>query len=429
MVNDMRRLLLALPIPLAVCIYACASDTGGTPSGATSTGTAGVGGAGGGAGGGSGGGQDDAGVSFDAMSDASFDPDAACATALEEAPTQQLPVDIIWMVDNSSSMAPAVAEVTAGLNAFAALVGAAMLDYRVIMLSIRSKTSPITVNGSTRYPVCIPQPLAGDDNCGNGPRFFQSSVDIRSTQPLEQLLGTLGQTAGYMQGEERGGEPWLAQLRPDATKTIVVVTDDNSRLSADQFELFPGGQNPFNSLTLPPGILHPSWGGLFDGYLFSGLYGWGSDNDPSVACQYPNNTSPPSSGPTYTELVARTGGVRAKLCDGQAAWGPFFDAVAQAVEQTSQLSCEVTIPVPSSGDSIDFTKVNVRIKSSNVEVVLPKVNGASSCGAAGGWYYDDPAAPTKVILCPASCEAARAEVGPGKDGRIEVLFGCETVVN
>ena len=39
-----------------------------------------------------------------------------------------------------------------------------------------------------------------------------------------------------------------------------------------------------------------------------------------------------------------------------------------------------------------------------------------------------PAKPTKVTLCPSSCEAAQDAVGPGKPGHIEVLFGCSTIV-
>src|SRR5262249_38031668 len=148
------------------------------------------------------------------------------------------------------------------------------------------------LGGSTRYPICIPPPLSGDNACGDGMRFFHSTVDIRSTQPLEQLLGTLGQTAGYTASDARGGPPWANHLRPQASKTIVVVTDDNARLSATDFETFPGGKNPFNSLTLPPGILDPSWTGLFDGYLFSGIYGWGNAADPSVRCTYPDQSMP-----------------------------------------------------------------------------------------------------------------------------------------
>jgi len=353
-------------------------------------------------------------------------PDGACAAAVQEATTTQLPVDIIWVVDNSSSMQPAIAQVKAGLNDFAAIIAAKSLDYRVIMLSLRGPTGPVQIAGSNRYPVCIPQPLAGDADCGNGERFFQSSVDIRSTQPLEQLLGTLGQTNGYLAGQEKGGEPWAEQLRAEATKTIVVVTDDNARLSATDFEHFIGGKNPFNSLTLPPGILDPSWNGMFDGYVFSGIYGWGSEVDPGVTCTFSDGTSPPSAGPTYTTLIKSTGGVRAKLCDENAAWTPFLDAVAEAVLETSKLSCTLDIPKPEEGE-LDPEAVNVQIVSNDQPLGLVKVANAAACGPTGGWYYDNDAAPTKVLLCSASCDLAQAAVGPGKTGSIQVLFGCATI--
>jgi hypothetical protein len=436
------RLRFMLPLALvpfaALAPFACATSNEGEPAagaaGAPAGGTAGNGGAGTGATGAGGTGgeggtifEQDSGVINDAATEEPpISADAACAAASEEATIEKLPVDIIWVVDNSSSMQPAIDEVKKGLNTFAALIAAKNLDYKVIMLALRGKTL-INIGGSNRYPVCIPAPLAGDNDCGNGPRFFQSSVDIRSTQPLEQFLGTLGQTAGYMKGEPRGGDPWLQELRPQASKTIVVVTDDNARLSASDFENFAGGKNPFNSLTLPPGILHPSWNNLFAGYVFSGIYGWGSNADPAEPCTYSDGTQPPSAGPTYTTLVNKTGGVRAKLCAGSAAWGPFFDAVAQAVDNTAKLSCELTIPTPPSGE-IDPAQVNVALVSGPDQTLLPRVDGAAACGVDGGWYYDDPAMPKKVVLCKSSCDAAQALVGAGKTGGIQVLFGCKTVI-
>jgi hypothetical protein len=427
----MRRAFLPVALGVLVSsVYACAAGDQG-PTGATST--AGTGGTGGLAGtGGTGstttGPEDDGGivVSDAATEESPIVPDAACAAVVEEAQATALPVDIIWIVDNSSSMQPAIAQIKQGLNAFAATIESKSLDYQVIMLSLRGAVSPVTIGGSNRYPVCIPAPLAGDGSCGDGARFFQSSVDIRSTQPLEQFLGTLGQTAGYTAADAKGGAPWAMHLRPDASKTIVVVSDDNARLSATDFETFAGGKNPFNSLMLPPGILDPSWNGLFKDYLFSGIYGYGSDADPSVKCSYPDLSQPPSSGPTYTTLVQKTGGVRAKVCDGAAAWQPFFDAVAAAVIASAKLSCELAIPKPSMG-TLDPAKVNVAIQSGGNQVYLPGVTDAAACGMGAGWYYDDPVNPTKVTLCPASCDTAQASVGPGKPGHIEVLFGCTTI--
>ena len=420
---------------VAALAGACAaSETGGTGPG----GSGGSGGSGGGlpdassdgssGSGGSGGSGGDASIlDAKAPTDAPLTADAACAVASETAQLEKLPVDIIWMVDNSVSMQPAIDEVTQGLNAFAQLIGGKSLDYKVIMLSLRSKTNPVTVAGGTRYAVCIPPPLAGDANCGNGPSFFQSSIDIRSTQPLEQFLGTLGQTNGYMQGQERGGEPWQQELRPNATRTIVVVSDDNARLSPTDFEQFAGGKNPFNSLTLPEGILRPFWNGLFTDYVFSGIYGWGSDTDPNVKCTYPGGTQPPASGTTYTTLVQKTGGVRAQLCAGSSAWGPFFDAVAQAVVKGSKLTCELALPTPSTG-TLDPGKVNVSIVTPTGTTTLYKVSGAAACDLNGGWYYDDEQAPTKVLLCPASCDAAAQAGANGDPVQIDVLFGCTTIV-
>jgi len=360
--------------------------------------------------------------------DAPFDPDAACALATADATIETLPVDIIWMVDNSVSMSPAIDQVTAGLNTFATSIDSRGLDYRVIMLSLRSPTNPVTIAGGTRYAVCIPPPLAGDATCGNGPRFFQSSIDIRSTQPLEQFLGTLGQTAGFTPADARGGEPWHDFLRPEATKTIVVVTDDNARLAPSDFEHFAGGTNPFNSTMLPPGILDVSWGGLFDGYTFDGLYGWGSDTDPGVRCTYPDASSPPSSGNTYTSLVSSTGGVRAQICDGAAAWGPFFDAIATAVVRTSRVSCDLPIPPPPDGMLFDSMRVNVSIVGGSTTSLGKVRGGAASCGAMGGWYYDSDTMPMRVVLCPASCDLAQTELRASGTARVQVQFGCESVL-
>ncbi len=206
-----------------------------------------------------------------------------------------------------------------------------------------------------------------------------------------------------------------------------MVSDDNSRLSATDFETFAGGANPNNNnLTLPPGILDPSWKGLFDHYVFDGIYGWGSDVDPSVRCTYGDGTQPPSSGPVYSVLVAKTGGARATICESAHAWNAFFSSVAQAVVQTARLSCDLAIPAPPGVQMLDPSRVNVVVRGPMGTTTLPKVADAAACGMANGWYYDDDAHPTRVLLCKAGCDFAQEQVTGG--GGISVAFGCDTVV-
>lgn len=370
-----------------------------------------------------------------------LDPDAACESAIAIAQVESLPVDIIWVVDNSISMAPAIQEVQDGLDGFAALVDSRALDYRVILLSLRGE-GLVSVGGSERYAICIPPPLSADNACSDGPNFVHVSVDIRSTQPIEQFLGTLGQTAGYTATDARGSEPWEHVLRPEATKTLVFVTDDNARtcalpagascspsdppLTETSLEDFPGGGNPFNSNELGPGILTQTYGSLFAGYTFNAIYGWGSPTDSSVRCTYPDSSSPPSSGPTYTSLVLHTGGVRAQICDGTAAWEPFFDAVATAVERTSRIDCTIPIPDPPPGMTFDRGMINVWVDTGDGPELIGKVAGEADCQAAGGWYYDNEDVPTAVVLCPATCDALQA--APNETRSVEVQFGCSTIV-
>ena len=96
----------------------------------------------------------------------------------------------------------------------------------------------------------------------------------------------------------------------------------------------------------------------------------------------------------------------------------------------SALPCEYTIPKPSSGN-IDFKKVNVHVTGSSTGAMgadIGHVDDMTKCDPVkGGWYYDvDPmtSAPTKVIMCEATCKKFKMD----STANIELRFGCETVV-
>jgi hypothetical protein len=94
----------------------------------------------------------------------------------------------------------------------------------------------------------------------------------------------------------------------------------------------------------------------------------------------------------------------------------------------SALPCEYEIP-PSEAGAPDYGKVNVQYTSgAGVKDILINKANAGACDAGGGWYYDvDPAsgAPTKVILCPSTCDAVKKDTGSAK---VDILLGCATIV-
>jgi len=95
----------------------------------------------------------------------------------------------------------------------------------------------------------------------------------------------------------------------------------------------------------------------------------------------------------------------------------------EVVTHTEQriLDCEWALPAPPSGEQFDRNKVNVKMTAPGVDQALGRVDSPSAC-AAGGWHYDNPSAPARIIVCPQSCDAIRET----PDARIDVLLGCAT---
>jgi hypothetical protein len=69
--------------------------------------------------------------------------------------------------------------------------------------------------------------------------------------------------------------------------------------------------------------------------------------------------------------------------------------------------------------------VNVRYTAAGTStaslVSQVSMNDANNCDAAGGWYYDNPSAPTLIRLCDSTCQSLSG-------GSIQVEFGCDTIV-
>jgi hypothetical protein len=91
------------------------------------------------------------------------------------------------------------------------------------------------------------------------------------------------------------------------------------------------------------------------------------------------------------------------------------------------LACTYQIPTPPPGMSLNFGDVNVEFHpaGSKPTQIFPKVQDKAHCPANGdGWYYDDDAMPTEIILCPKSC----SKISDLVNGELDVVLGCTTIV-
>jgi hypothetical protein len=106
-----------------------------------------------------------------------------------------------------------------------------------------------------------------------------------------------------------------------------------------------------------------------------------------------------------------------------------FQKALEAIRGAA-LPCEYEIPKSEAGLQ-DFDKVNVqRTSGAGVVEVLAYKKDAAGCGTTDGWYYDvDPATggtPTKILLCPTTCTAAKSDTAGG--AKVDILLGCKTLV-
>lgn len=356
-------------------------DSGGNGSGANGgssgnsnggSGAEGFGGdliGGGGGNGGNGGGLEDGGE---------------CFAETKTADNTVRPVDIIWALDNSCSMTQEAREVQDNMNLFAGAILSQGIDVHVVVISESGPPGGFPPKNG----VCIPAPL-GSGMCPADtrlPEYARIDDDVASSNSLDKLLEHY---------------PTYKQvLRQNASKYFAVVTDDNSAMQAQTFIDTVNG-------------LDPGW---FDSWRFFGVFCTGSCNV-AGACA--------STGTVYQELTNHFGTTPGDLCLGQSNFAGVFTALAQAVVAGTQLDCQWEIPEAPPGQEFDPKKVNVKYTPSGgggaQEIYY--VPSAADCGAEGGWYYDNPQNPTKILVCPNTCDQLSGDL----NGKVDIAFGCARV--
>jgi von Willebrand factor type A domain len=102
-----------------------------------------------------------------------------------------------------------------------------------------------------------------------------------------------------------------------------------------------------------------------------------------------------------------------------------FIAALNAI-RGSLLGCTYQIPVPSSG-SANFSEVNIVYTpgGGGSPMTIPQVPSMAMCPSSGNaWYYDNPSAPTEIILCSSTCGTIEADT----TGSVGITLGCMTVI-
>ncbi len=236
-----------------------------------------------------------------------------------------LPIDMIWMIDNSGSMVDTAQAVRDNFQNFANQV-AAVPDMKLALVSKIGTTGT-----STNIPSSVSIP------------HIEINQSVDSTNGLDILSSALCPTSAV------AGSPCASVtnhplvrgklnnfLRPDSHKVFVLVTDDESKLKSGDFLTRFDSIYPNGALTV---------------YGFIGL----GEVSPCQA----------KTGTQYIDLAAATGGQMYNICDTD--WSTKY---AQLADNVVQLGINnIALPAEVVHGTIVSVKVNgVTIKSSQYTI-------------------------------------------------------------
>lgn len=328
--------------------------------------------------------------------DAGVMEDAGPCRAISGASTvEPVPVDIIVVIDNSGSMSEEAAEVQRNINNFAAIIAASGLDYRVVLIS-----TPTGTRG-----VCVPAPLgSGPAACTSGPdgRLLAIHQAVASRNAPNLSLSLYPMYSDF--------------LRMDAAKVFLWITDDESATyDADSFRAALAALAP---------------AGMFANTIHNAIVGYYGDTEATWSTASAGACgSLARVGATYMRLAEClredgtliadcTPGRHGRVCDTD--WTAIFEDIAMGVVAGVPVACEFAIPPPPAGMTIDEGAIRVTYTAGDMTSTnLTRAASAAECTATS-WYFDDPAAPTSIVLCPDLCRTVQLDAG----ARLDIGLGC-----
>lgn len=305
--------------------------------------------------------------------------DETCVAAEAQQGGRITAFDVIIAVDTSSGMESHVSAFNGGLASLVDEIEQRMagdgLEARVVMIGDSS--------------ACMPAPL-GTGACGAAgtqlPRFLHVEASVSASNLLDEIVSTY--------------PAWKSQVRVGVPKTFWVVSNRDSPTSGAAFLDALRAADP----------------GMFTDYPPLQLVHVGGAFASQVALCAPGAEP----GAVYQALVDQTGGMMTDICN------PDHDQLRgiahSANGESFGVPCAFAIPPAPPGKTFDPSRINVEssVDGGTWTTIFNVPGGFADCGPAGGWYYDPPAAPTEVRMCPATCLSSMR----GELGGVRVVFGC-----
>jgi len=288
-------------------------------------------------------------------------PDSIRVTTREAS----IPVDIIFVIDNSGSMLDDIENMRSNMEIFWNGLAEANVDAHVIF---------VTQEGFAPTP---PPGFSG--------RFFPVGERVNSHDGLMKLLSQF--------------RTYRTFLRPDAITHFVGITDDDA--SVGEGEIF---------LETMTDLL----GHDFTFHAVASERIRPTPANPSGACVHSSGFAY-SPGYEWYYLADETGGIKLSICEED--WSELLPPLTERVAVRIPIPCGYRLPTPPPPGityrADDFTVLFE--EDSGPLRVVPR-DGTGAC-PSGGWNYVEGS--ERIELCESTCDELMA-----LDGRVDIDLGC-----
>ncbi len=309
--------------------------------------------------------------------DGEIDPDSSCATTTLQA--ERIPLDMYFMVDTSGSMdGPKLALLKSGLSSFLQAPDSAALGVTGQRFPIGglNETCESTAYGTPAVPWAI---LPDSQLSG----WISSLTAEGYTPSVPALRGAVDACKSRMVAE------------PGRKCAVVFVSDGE-----------PEGNCPPASISAKQPL----------GEIAAEAFEQGI---PVFAVSFYGISSV---GQTILIAIAQEGGTQVPFAIKEGSvQQDFVDALAEA--RGTALGCEYQMPTTDAGVvNPNLVKVGYTPGAGGESQTVPRKDSLAACGSQAGWAYDNNDNPTKLVMCPSTCDVMRADA----KGKVEILLGCSS---